>query len=64
MTRMVDDLDAESVAAVAHLVATSHAAGRSCWRCTPGCEENAWARSIVDLADTDRGALERLVATW
>ncbi|MFC8846499.1 MULTISPECIES: hypothetical protein [unclassified Micromonospora] len=65
MTRMVDDLDAGCVAAVADLVVTSHADGRTCWRCTPeGCEEAMWARSILDLADTDRGALERLVATW
>ncbi|MFI2663763.1 hypothetical protein [Micromonospora carbonacea] len=65
MTRMVDDLDGASVAAVAHIVATNHAAGRSCWRCTPqGCEAVPWAREILDLADTDRAALERLVASW
>ncbi|TDC60342.1 hypothetical protein E1258_14985 [Micromonospora sp. KC207] len=65
MTRMVDDLDAGSVAAVASLVVTSHAAGHTCWRCTPaGCEEVTWAREVLTLADTDWAALERLVATW
>ncbi|MFG1847757.1 hypothetical protein [Micromonospora carbonacea] len=62
---MVDDLDAASVAAVAHLVVTSHADGHTCWRCTPeGCSEVPWARHVLDLADNDRRALERLVATW
>ncbi|MDG4819652.1 hypothetical protein O7628_29575 [Micromonospora sp. WMMD956] len=65
MTRMVDDLDAASVASVARLVVTSHAAGHTCWRCTPdGCEEVTWARGMLHLADTDWAALERLVAAW
>ncbi|MFF3853688.1 hypothetical protein [Micromonospora sp. NPDC002575] len=65
MTRAVDDLDGDSVLAVAQLVIVSHADGHPCPRCTDdGCDQVPWARDLLDLADTDRRRLDELVASW
>lgn len=65
MTGPVDQLDGDSVLAVARLVITSHAGGHPCPRCTAdGCDQVPWARDLIDLADTDRRRLDELVASW
>ncbi|GAA2716117.1 hypothetical protein ACFY2R_08365 [Micromonospora olivasterospora] len=65
MSRVEDRMNPNDVLFVASLVVGDHDAGRPCQRCTEqGCDQLAWARSLVDLAAANMAQFRALVGSW
>lgn len=65
MSHLDEPLDAGTLVAAASQILTSHAAGHTCQRCTPGgCDQVSWAEDILDQAVRQPAEFRKTVAGW
>ncbi|MFG1950706.1 hypothetical protein [Micromonospora sp. NPDC048830] len=64
MSRIDGKLSPDDLLFVVSLVVADHDAGRPCRRCIEqGCDQLAWARSLVDLAAANMAQFRALVGS-